>query len=84
MFLPTTAYLLQRTDEWETLLNFMDVHDSKMLNDWKDELANLLTFVRGFSYLSYTYTNLSIDRSVLRSCYRICRRLDPPATRRHW
>lgn len=31
---------------WETLLDAMDGYDDKMLDDWKEELANLLTFVR--------------------------------------
>ena len=36
----------QNTDGWKTLLEAMDGSDEKMLDNWKEELANLLTFVR--------------------------------------
>lgn len=47
-FTNTTLFVnpSQNTDGWKTLLEAMDGSDEKMLDNWKEELANLLTFVR--------------------------------------
>lgn len=34
-------------EAWASLLHVMDRHDQELIQGWKDELANLLTFVSG-------------------------------------
>lgn len=41
-----TLLLLGQSAEWYEILKRSREYDSKMVKDWQDELANLLTFVR--------------------------------------
>lgn len=62
-----------RVDEaWASLLHIMDEHDEELIQGWKDELGNLLTFVSGLILRFYqSITHLPTDRSIFRGCHRL-------------
>lgn len=78
-----TLFYLQ-TYGWAQLLKYSKEFDDKMLKDWQDELANLLTFVCSTLATSKLRLITTIDWLVLRCRHRFCCSIASHVTRRHW